>query len=169
MDIFIDLAERLQPRKDVGFLFVGRGSEARRLQKETVRRRLNNVLFQDEIEPDEIPALYAQCCAGIVALDPKHKTHNIPGKFLTYMQSGLPVLANVNHGNDLVTLIRKEDIGKVCETHSVDMLETLALALLDKLDQDTECAELQNRCRKLFEKEFAVERAVRQIVLALGG
>jgi hypothetical protein len=54
------------------------------------------VVFHDEIHPDEIPGLYAQCHVGMVALDPRHKTHNIPGKFLTYMQSGLPVLANIN-------------------------------------------------------------------------
>jgi len=65
------------------------------------------VLFYDEIDPDEIPGLYAQCHVGIVALDPRHKTHNIPGKFLSYMQSGLPVLASINPGNDLVELIQR--------------------------------------------------------------
>jgi hypothetical protein len=25
-----------------------------------------------------------------VALDPRHTTHNIPGKFLTYLQAGVP-------------------------------------------------------------------------------
>jgi len=44
------------------------------------------VVFHDEIEPSEIPGLYSQCHAGIVALDPRHKTHNLPGKFLSYMQ-----------------------------------------------------------------------------------
>ena len=36
-----------------------------------------------------------------------HKTHNLPGKFLSYMQSGLPVLASINPGNDLAELILK--------------------------------------------------------------
>jgi glycosyltransferase involved in cell wall biosynthesis len=31
MDILIDLAEKLKDRRDIGFLFVGRGSEAKRL------------------------------------------------------------------------------------------------------------------------------------------
>jgi hypothetical protein len=42
-----------------------------------------------------------------------HTTY--PGKFLTYMQSGLPVLANVNAGNDLAQMIRDEQVGQVCE------------------------------------------------------
>jgi glycosyltransferase involved in cell wall biosynthesis len=164
MDILIDLAEQLQSRTDVGFLFVGRGSDASRLRNLVRDRRLANILFYDEIHPDEIPDLYAQCSAGIVALDPRHKSHNIPGKFLTYMQSGLPVLANVNAGNDLAQMIRAEQVGEVCETNQVDELLQLALKLLAQIEVDSQ---LPARCRSLFHREFAVEKAVRQIVAAL--
>lgn len=165
MDILLDLAEKLQYRTDVGFLFVGRGSDSVRLKRLAKDRELDNVLFYDEIHPDEIPDLYAQCCAGIVALDPRHKSHNIPGKFLTYMQSGLPVLANVNAVNDLAQMIRDEQVGQVCETHQVGDLLQLAEKLLFQIDSQGE--ETQARCRNLFEREFAVEKTVRQIVAAL--
>ena len=79
------MAERLKTRIVVGFLFVGRGSDAERLKVSARMRGLANTLFFDEIHPDEIPDLYAQYAVGIVALDPRHKSHNIPGKFLTYM------------------------------------------------------------------------------------
>lgn len=164
MDIMLELAERMRSRSDVGFLFVGRGSDAARLKETAQTRRLDNVLFFDEIHPDEIPDLYAQCSAGIVALDPRHKSHNIPGKFLTYMQSGLPVLANVNAGNDLAVLIRDENVGMVCESNRVEELFALAESLLTQLDVDVDLSE---RCRGLFEREFSAEQAVRQIVTAL--
>lgn len=164
MDILLDLAERLRSRLDVGFLFVGRGSDAARLRNTSQARQLDNVIFFDEIHPDEIPDLYAQCSAGIVALDPRHKSHNIPGKFLTYLQSGLPVLANVNAGNDLASLIRDKQVGKVCETNKIEELLGLAINLLDQIDTDSD---LPARCRGLFEREFAVEQAVRQIVMEL--
>lgn len=165
MDILLDLAGQLRHRSDVGFLFVGRGSDAARLKALAQQRQLGNVLFHDEIHPDEIPALYAQCRVGIVALDPRHKSHNIPGKFLTYMQSGLPVLANVNAGNDLADLIRTEQVGQVCESHLVNDLSQLANSLLAQLEAD---ANMPARCRSLFEREFAVDKTVRQIVAALG-
>jgi len=164
MDILLDLAERLRSRSDVGFLFVGRGSDAVRLRNAAQARQLDNVIFFDEIHPDEIPDLYAQCSAGIVALDPRHKSHNIPGKFLTYMQSGLPVLANVNAGNDLASLVRDEQVGRVCESNQTEELLKHAMNLLDQIDTD---ADLPARCRGLFEREFSVEQAVRQIVMAL--
>jgi glycosyltransferase involved in cell wall biosynthesis len=122
MDILLDLAQRLQSRMDVGFLFVGRGGDVARLKSAAKNRKLNNVLFYDEIHPDEISDLYTQCSAGIVALDPRHKSHNIPGKFLTYMQCGLPVLASVNAGNDLAQMIRDDQVGQVCESNHLDDL-----------------------------------------------
>ncbi|BAL23232.1 glycosyltransferase family 4 protein [Azoarcus sp. KH32C] len=165
MDILLDLAERLRPRSDVGFLFVGRGSDAARLKAAAQTRGLTNVVFFDEIDPDEIPDLYAQCSVGIVALDPRHKSHNIPGKFLTYMQSGLPALANVNRGNDLAALVRDEKVGQVCERNEVNELVRLAEALLEQVEADPA---LPTRCRQLFARQFSAEQAVRQIVGALG-
>lgn len=164
MGIFLNLAEKFKNRADVGFLFVGRGSEVEWLKVTARERKLDNVLFFDEIDPDEIPSLYAQCCAGIVALDSRHKSHNIPGKFLTYMQSGLPVLANVNVGNDLAKIIRDERVGRVCESNQIDDLFRLAGELLSQIEGDVE---FSVRCRKLFEREFSVERAACQIVSAL--
>lgn len=164
LDIMLDLAEKLVNRSDVGFLFVGRGSEAGRLKQAAEARGLVNTLFLDEIDPDEIPDLYAQCAAGIVALDPRHKSHNIPGKFLTYMQSGLPVLANVNAGNDISDLIRSEQVGEVCESNRLDELTSRAEALLVQIAEDNE---LSDRCRTLFTQRFSVEQAASQIVAAL--
>lgn len=164
MDIVLDLAGGMQTRTDVGFVFVGRGSEALRLQQQAKLLKLSNTLFFDEIHPNEIPDLYAQCSVGIVALDPKHNSHNIPGKFITYMQSGLPALANINFGNDLANVIRKEMVGQVCESNSIQELLKLSHLLLDLIRTDSE---LSTRCKQLFEREFAVKKTVRQITVAL--
>ena len=164
MDILLDLAQRLRHRPDVGFLFVGRGREAKSLAAHAHARGLSNVLFRDEIHPDEIPALYAQCHIGLVALDPRHKSHHIPGKFLTYIQSGLPVLANINPGNDLAEMIRAEKVGRVSEENSVDALQRLAEELLETLGTDPN---LPARCQALFARLFSPATAVKQIVAAL--
>ncbi len=164
MGILLDLAERLKHRPDIGFLFVGRGSDTQRLRNEATARGLDNVVFFDEIDPDEIPGLYAQCHVGLVTLDPRHKTHNIPGKFLSYMQSGLPVLASINPGNDLVELISKEQVGCVCTDTSVDSLTSNALALVDDIGQDDG---FDGRCKALSARLFSPEAAVSQIVSAL--
>ena len=164
VDIFLDLADLLQVRLDVGFLFVGRGSDAAKLAENARLRRLNNVLFYDEIHPDEISGLYAQCTVGLVALDPKHRSHNIPGKFITYMHAGLPVLARINAGNDLVDIIQTNNVGRVSADKDQNSLEALARELLDLLDVDLN---IKDRCRNLYLKLFSPEMAVKKIVYAL--
>lgn len=163
---FLDLAELLQERLDVGFLFVGRGSDAAKLAEDARLRRLNNVLFYDEIHPDEIPGLYAQCAVGLVALDPKHRSHNIPGKFLTYIQAGLPVLARINPGNDLVGIIKKNNVGRVIINGELHSLVSQASEILDFLEVD---CNVKDRCRNLYLELFSPDRAVKQIVYALEG
>lgn len=164
MGVLLDLAESLKNRTDIGFLFVGRGSDAQRLRRDAAVRGLDNAVFFDEIDPDEIPGLYAQCHVGLVALDLRHKTHNIPGKFLSYMQYGLPVLAHINHGNDLVELIEKEQVGRVCTDTSIESLRYFALELSSDMASDEG---IKNRCKALAARLFSPEIAVKQIVEAL--
>jgi glycosyltransferase involved in cell wall biosynthesis len=164
MGILLELAERLKQRSDIGFLFVGRGSDAHNLRADANLRVLDNVVFFKEIDPDEIPGLFAQCHVGLVALDPRHKTHNIPGKFLSYMQAGLPVLASINPGNDLVELISSEKVGRVSTDTSVVTLYANAVALIEAIDHD---AGFNDRCHALAARLFSPEVAVKQIVSAL--
>lgn len=168
MGLLLDLAERLSIRTDIGFLFVGRGSDVSRLRTDADQRGLDNVAFHDEIDPAEIPGLYAQCHIGIVALDSRHKTHNIPGKFLSYMQAGLPVLASINPGNDLEIMIASEGVGRVCTDQSVENLHKLVVELVHEVTEaglaGTEAVAM--RCRALSEKLFSPATAARQIVSA---
>lgn len=161
MDILLELAQRLEAREDVGFLFVGRGSDAQRLREKAEALGLSNVLFRDEIAPEEIPGLYSQCHVGLVALDPRHRTHNIPGKFLTYMQAGLPVLASINRGNDLAALIDARRVGRVSVDASADSLAHLAVELLSETAADPL---ISRRCHALYQELFSPASAVQQIV-----
>jgi len=166
--VVIDLAERLLNRTDIGFLFVGRGSDMQRLRNDAKVRGLDNVVFFDEIDPIELPGLYAQCDIGLVVLDPRHKTHNIPGKFLSYMQAGLPVLASINAGNDLEGIIHNERVGRVCSRHSLDTLQRMAIDLVVEVSGKTSFNQsLSARCKALSLKLFSPEVAVKQILSAL--
>jgi glycosyltransferase involved in cell wall biosynthesis len=164
MGRLLDLAERLKGDKRIGFVFVGRGSAAAELKDDAGRRGLDNILFFDEIHPDEIAGLYAQCDVGLVALDPRHNTHNIPGKFISYMHAGLPVLASINAGNDLADLVETERVGRASTDPAAEDLPRLALEMLrDELSSDT----ASRCCTALARRLFSTEAAVRQIVAAI--
>ena len=164
MDILIDLAENLQYRKDIGFLFVGRGTESERLKESASKKKLENVLFFDEIDSKEISSLLGHCHVGLVALDPRHKSHNIPGKFLTYMQAGLPVLARLNRGTDLGLLIKSEGVGKVYSGSEIEGFKHLAEDLIDDIST---LKQMSKKGQALSSSMFSSESAVKQIVNSL--
>ena len=166
MDLILELAVQLNDRKDIGFLFVGRGSEFERMRLYAKSDNLDNVVFFDQIDPSEIPGLYAQCHVGLLTLDLRHKTHNIPGKFLSYMQGGLPVLASVNAGNDLEKIINEGRVGRVCTDHSAYTLSRLAIMLVEEIVSGKN---MSKECRKLSDQLFSSSAAVQQITESLLG
>jgi glycosyltransferase involved in cell wall biosynthesis len=166
MDVIFKLVESLKNNIEIGFLFVGRGSEVQRLRDRTLNLGLNNCIFFDEIDPLEIPELYSQCDVGLVSLDAKHKTNNIPGKFISYMAYGLPVLANINPGNDLVEIIQVAEVGCVCTNSSIELLSKMALNMAKDLGVNIE---IKKRCQKLALELYSPQRAVNQIVETFQG
>ena len=164
MGALMDLAYEFRFQNNVGFIFVGRGSDLNDLKNLCEQRELTNILFFDEIEPDEIPGLYAQCDVGLLALDQKHKTHNIPGKFLSYMRAGLPVLASVNKNNDIIRLIHDNKVGRSCSSPLVLNLKEGAEWLLGDLDTDNGYGA---RCIDLYQNLFTPAIAVKSIVNSL--
>jgi glycosyltransferase involved in cell wall biosynthesis len=161
MDILLDLAESLAHRDDIGFIFVGRGSEVGRLKERVRTSGLTNTLFFDEVDSSEMQGLLAQCFVGLLALDPRHKTHNIPGKFLTYIMAGIPVLARVNSGTDLMRLINDEGVGRALDSTNPEPLREF-LELL--IDNPAEYEAMSRSGRVLATRMFSSSNAVNQIV-----
>ena len=162
MDGFVTLAKRMRDRDDVGFVFVGRGSEAVRLKDEA--KGQPNLLVMDEIDPSVLPALLAKCHVGIVALHPAHGTHNIPGKLLTYLHAGLPVLARVNPNNDLVALVEGEEVGLVVPGDNPALLHAHAIRLVDEIGLRSAMARAGiDLAARMFSPESAVDQLVRAL------
>jgi hypothetical protein len=161
MDVFVDLAEILVSREDIGFLFVGRGSEVVRLKERGRAANLTNILFFDEVDPSEMTGLLSQCFVGLLALDPRHKTHNIPGKFLTYLLSGLPVIARVNQGTDLMRLINNLNVGRAFDTEDMEPLRTFFEHLTNSpMEYET----MSKNGQFLAETMFSTRKAMNQII-----
>lgn len=163
-DLIMSLITLFKERSDIGFVFVGRGSEVGRLKAIAAQRALRNIIFFDEIDSTEIPSLYSQCSIGLVALDPRHKSHNIPGKFLSYMESGLPVLARLNDGNDLVDIIGANRAGAIYVGSDAGEFQMVANRLIEMLQHDPN---MPSRCKNLAHTMFSTEKAAKQIISAL--
>jgi glycosyltransferase involved in cell wall biosynthesis len=161
MDILIALAAATRERTDLGFAFVGRGTDVDRLKRECEQKDLDNVLFFDEIDPSEIPGLIAQARVGLLALHPDHKSHNIPGKFVSYMHYGLPVLARVNADTDLLHMIASENVGRAVTGEDVGQLKRFAEEMADDAALREEMIENCKRVAGAFSSRFAAEQILR--------
>jgi len=122
---------RLQHTAQVGFLIIGRGSKKAWLQNFVQSNALTNVLILDEVDLVTLSLYYRQSTAGLVFLDLNHQSHNIPGKFISYLEAGLPVVACVNPTNDLVGIVKHAQLGLV-ESNPVQLADRL-VSFLDEL------------------------------------
>ena len=163
LESVIKLIHAFATDSDVGFLLVGRGSEVNNLKQEAFRQGWTHVLFWDEVKFDYLPQVLEQCDIGLVCLDARHQSHNIPGKLVSYLQSGLPVLAVVNEGNDLQNLISQKQVGAAWTFKSSQSIQEVAQEVIDLSRKSG----ITLHCQQVGQQWFSVSNAALQIREAL--
>jgi len=111
LDLILDAAKIVRSEKEIVFLFVGDGSEKNRLEKRVREEKLKNVMFHPFISKEEYAKLVKEIDVGLVCLNSKNKTPVVPGKILSYMAAGIPVLAFLNRESDGHKIIREASCG----------------------------------------------------------
>lgn len=160
MDNIVRLAEALQDDPRAFFLLAGEGSEVERLKALTAEKRLKNFVLHPALDQRQYLSLLSEVDVGLISLERSFKTHNFPGKMLGYMYSSLPMLASLNPGNDLASVLDQHQAG-LWATNGDDR------RLLDNARRLLADAELRNRLgtngRKLLAEKFSAKSAVDQI------
>jgi glycosyltransferase involved in cell wall biosynthesis len=164
MDNLLRLARRLAARPDLHFVFIGAGSERARLQAVAGAERLANVRFLPEMPPDALRALLRKCHVGLLSLDRRLRSNNVPGKLLAYLEAGLPVLASVNPGNDVKQVIDATGAGLAFWNGEDD---ALVRGLESMLDDEPLRARLALGAARLCRDRFSSGKAVEQILHSL--
>jgi len=159
--VFIDVAEILKDNNEIGFLFIGRGTQFDEMKKITKKKSLTNILFLDQIPNSKIICLYSKCFCGIVSLDKLHKTHNIPGKLISYLHGGLHVFALVNSGNDIIDLFKKYKIGLATDNHDPIFISNMIYKLSQK---DLYQEKYGERSKIIANKFFNTKKIANQII-----
>lgn len=160
IEIWLELADQIKDQ-DILFIFVGRGSKLNDLLQKKEDLGIENVIFLDELVPSKLNYLYDFCHLGIISLDKKHKINNIPGKMLSYLQSGLPIIASVNPGNEMKEIVIKNKVGRLIENESIDELREKLNEMISLIESDSN---LRERCINLWKTEFSTQKAADQIL-----
>jgi glycosyltransferase involved in cell wall biosynthesis len=161
MDNLLRLAEALRADERIVLLLVGEGSEVPRLRALAAAKGLRNFQVRDAVSQAEYAGMVGQFDVGLISLHRGLKTQNFPGKMLSYFLVSLPVLASINPGNDLQTLLEKEQAGLVSENGEDARLADQARRLAgdEKFRRETGA-----RGRLLLDKLFSAANAARQIL-----
>lgn len=164
MDNILRLAEALQDNDKAFFLLVGEGSEVPRLRTMLQQKRLKNIRLLPAVEQHEYLAMLSEFDVGLISLDKRLTTQNVPGKLMGYMQYSKPVLASINPGNDLKQILDDAQAGFCLINGDDDGLRRAALKLLQDENLRQQCG---RNCLRLLEKTFAVSAAAEQILNGL--
>jgi len=161
VDNIVRLAQRLVEHDQIRFLLVGEGSEVPRLKRLLAEKSLRNIQILSAVLPLQYLAMLSEFDVGLLSLDRRLKTHNVPGKLLGYMYWCKPTLASINPGNDLFEILGKNQAG-VCLPNGDD--EGLCAAALRLANDPALRDRMGKNARGLLERLFSVEAAVAQIM-----
>lgn len=158
------LAKSLKDEPATHFVIVGQGESYQEVASFIEKNKLVNVMLMPSVSQDEFKVLLTEVDIGLFSLAKTHTAHNFPGKILGYIESNLPILGSVNHGNDLMPIINEHHAGFVFENGD-------HLALLEAAKRLIKSEALRKQqgdnARKLLDSHFSVESAANKIVSAL--
>lgn len=120
-----------------------------------------------DMVPDYIlPKIFNFSDFGIVSLNTKHLTNNLPGKFISYIQFGLPVLCFANKQSELSEIIIKNNCGCVIDLD--DDIEINFNKISKFLNNFNNNKNVQRKnAKKLFAELFSVDKAMSILVQKL--
>jgi len=164
LENLVEIAALLKGDSRIHIAIVGDGTEVNRIRNEIDVRGLTNIRYYGSLPQEEFLLVMAEADVGLVFLDPRLTTNNFPGKLLSYMRAGIPIVAGVNKGAEIVSLINTEKIGiaEIADNH-----EKIAADLRMLAENNALRRSMGQRSRQLLRERFSTEKAVQLITQSL--
>ncbi len=160
MDNILRLAHRMEDMENVHFVLIGSGAEVERLTNLIADGEARNVTLLPPIEQSEYLSVIGQFDVGLISLDRRLQSFSTTGKLLGYLRCGLPVLASVNLGNELMELLTGSGAGLCSWNGDDDRFYQNALSLCSPVVRNA----LATSTRALLEAEFSAQAAASRIL-----
>jgi glycosyltransferase involved in cell wall biosynthesis len=141
--------------------FIGNGTKLEFLKfrlKELINRE--KVYFADTINEDKFTKYISRFNVGIISLDQKILFNNFPGKFYSYLESNLPVLADINPSQEISEIIKKNKLGLISDPKN----EYDLVGKMEKfIKKDFPIKNLNARYNRIYKKMFLTSSAYKKI------
>lgn len=165
LDNLLELAKKLITRKEIKFIFIGKGTDKERLREKVIKENISNIRFFNFIDRKDYEKLVKSCDVGLVSLSQQMTVPSFPSKSLDYLKCELPILASIDRATDYGEILTNDmKAGLFNYAGDTDNLYESAL----KLANDSSLRkELGTNGRKYFEKTFCVKNIFRIIKQSL--
>lgn len=90
------LAKEALILKNAKFMFIGVGTEKKRMVQMATDMKLDNIKFIDYVPREKYELLAASCDIGLVSLDERFTIPNFPSKTTDYFKLSLPILGSLD-------------------------------------------------------------------------
>lgn len=149
-DTILSVANRLRNRKDIVFVFIGRGSRRPELEA-AVRDGADNIVLLDHQTAADFAGMLAAGDVHFVSLRKEFSGLVVPSKFYGILAVGRPVVYEGAADGEVARVINEEQCGAVAETGDDRQLETI---LTRYLEDRTRVVEDGRNARVAYERRF---------------
>lgn len=158
-EVIIDAANKLKDIPEMLFLLVGDGAAKGDLEAQVRRLGLTNVTFLGTRPLNVYPQILHASDVCLVTLDRRHPSPVVPGKLVSIMAAGKPVLASIPLTGDTPKMIAKFNCGM---SVAAGEPAKLAAAVLEMYRNRKAGEEMGRNGRKAAEKYFSREACISQ-------
>jgi glycosyltransferase involved in cell wall biosynthesis len=151
LDTVIDAMIFLKNRKDIQLIIMGEGSVKSSLVCK-VKKNNANVIFFNHQNISVAKDLISKSDIGLVALSRNVYKYGYPGKIMTYLEQGKPIIAVLEKVSEIAKLMKKENYG-----FCIDKLNSKEISqLLLKLAKDNSWKlKMSKNAKSAYKKHFS--------------
>lgn len=157
IELLCEAASCLKDHQEIFFMFVGRGTERKKLENTIKDNKIKNALLLENMPRGEYDDIIKACDVGIIVLDPRFTIPNYPSRILSYLEYAKPVLAATDKVTDLRAFIEETNCGYWVWSGDTD-------AFISKILEMTKSSNLNKlgfNGRKHLEKKLNVSGSVK--------
>ena len=157
----LDLAYSVRDYENILFLLFGKGDYLEEIKLQVDDLGLHNIKYQEFIPQQEYNKLLSVCDVGMIILNEKVGTPNIPSKTVSYYCYGIPILASVDKITDLGNLLATDGTG-LCSLSGDN--ETFKSNLLKMYSDKNLLKRMSDNEQRIYSECMTAESAYHAIV-----
>ena len=159
IELFKALLNHLKDNEQVEVHLFGRGCLVNEMKNFSANYSIFNFHLHSIVLSKEFDDYLREFDIGLFFLRTDLKASNIPGKFISYVMNGLPVLGSVNSDNELVSLVKENNLGYIDSSGETAKFLNMADKIISEVSSGNfSPCDIQMRASQFFDTQKAAEQ-----------